>query len=34
MGLNLENGAANHHLVAAQSIDPSVVSTISQSDLK
>ncbi len=34
MGLNLENGAANHKLDAAKSIDPSVISTISASDLK
>jgi NitT/TauT family transport system substrate-binding protein len=34
MGLNLENGAADHKLSAKQSIDSSVISTISQSDLK
>lgn len=34
MGLNLENGAANHQLNAAKSIDPSVVSTITAGDLK
>lgn len=34
MGLNLENGAANHQLSAAKSIDPSVVSTITAGDLK
>ena len=33
MGLNLENGAANHQLSAVKSIDPNIVSTISQSDL-
>jgi NitT/TauT family transport system substrate-binding protein len=33
MGLNLENGAANHHLSATKSIDPSIVSSISQNDL-
>jgi NitT/TauT family transport system substrate-binding protein len=34
MGLNLENGAADHKLSAKASIDSSVISTISQSDLK
>jgi NitT/TauT family transport system substrate-binding protein len=34
MGLNLENGAADHHLDAASSIDSSVMATISQNDLK
>ncbi len=34
MGLNLENGAADHKLDAANSIDSSVVSTLSASDLK
>lgn len=34
MGLNLENGAADHQLSAAKSIDPAVVSTITAGDLK
>ena len=34
MGLNLENGASNHKLSATKSIDPSVISTISQSDIE
>jgi NitT/TauT family transport system substrate-binding protein len=33
MGLNLENGAANHKLSADKSIDSAVISTISQNDL-
>lgn len=34
MGLNLENGAANHKLQADKSIDTSVITTISQKDLQ
>ncbi len=34
MALNLENGAADHHLVATKSIDSSVMATISADDLK
>jgi len=34
MGLNLENGAADHHLSAAKSIDPSIIRSISASDVQ
>jgi NitT/TauT family transport system substrate-binding protein len=33
MGLNLENGAANHKLSAEKAVDNAVISTISQKDL-
>jgi NitT/TauT family transport system substrate-binding protein len=33
MQLNLENGAADHKLAAAQSIDPSVIAKLSRADL-
>ena len=34
MGLNLENGAADHKLSAAPSIDSSVIATISAKDVQ
>lgn len=34
MGLNLENGAADHKLSATASIDPSVMASITEADLK
>jgi NitT/TauT family transport system substrate-binding protein len=34
MGLNLENGAADHHLTAEHSIDSSVIAGLTEADLK